>query len=342
MIVALGALFLFGSCGIAYGVLRATRGSGGTTVTIGPPGPGSPSASASTSVSPSAAAGPDLLVSGLGGSQVSVSNVGTAAAGRFVISVAGKAFIVEDGLPPGSSANFGFACRVGPLTAVADSTQAVDEDDETNNVLTAGPFECASPTASPTASATTSPSATPSTSPTSDPSLPDLVIRQVTSQQVVVANIGGSAAEPFVVDAGKVGTFPVAGLAAGASRALTFPCFEGSIVANADALDQVAESNEGNNTRTDGPFECLADLVVTSIQLDAVTVANQGVGDAGPSVLGINGQTFDVPAILAGKKVTIDYNCFGGTVEAIADLFDDVVESKEGNNTLVVEVGVCP
>jgi hypothetical protein len=59
-------------------------------------------------------------------------------------------------------------------------------------------------------------------------------------------------------------------------------------------------------------------------------------------VLGLNGQTFDVPGIAAGAKVTIGYPCFGGTIQAIADFLDDVVESSEGNNGLTTDVGACP
>ena len=341
MIAALAALFLFGSCGVAYGVFRATRSDGGGTVVTTPsPGPGSPSPSASASASPSAVAGVDLVVTELNGSRVAVRNVGTQASGRFVVSVGGKAFIVEAGLQPGEIAEFAFGCKQGPLTAVVDSTGGVEETDETNNTLTAGPFDCESPTVSPSASPSASPST--SVSPTTDPELPDLVVRQVTSERVVVANIGAAAAGAFVIDAGKAGSFTVNGLAAGGSHTVTFPCTDGSITATVDESDRVTESNEGNNTRSGGPFDCLPDLVVTAVGVDSVTIANQGVGDAGPSTLGLNGQTFSVPAIAAGNKVTIGYPCFGGTIQATADLFDDVVESNEGNNGLQVDVGPCP
>ena len=347
MIAALAALFLFGSCGVAYGVFRASRSEGGgTDVTIFSPGPTSPSASPSVAASSSADGGVDLVVTDLSGSRVTVGNIGTEASGRFVVSVGGKAFIVEAGLLPGEVAPFGFACKQGPLTAVADSTQSVEEVDETNNALTAGPFDCADPSVSTTPSPTPSVSASPSTPPSPTPSpppeeLPDLVVRQVASGRVVVANTGAAAAGLFTIDAGKAGSFTVNGLAAGGSHTATFPCFEGSITATVDANGQVAESNEGNNTRSGGPFECPPDLVVTAIDIDSVTIANQGVGDADPSTLGINGQTFSVPAIASGGKTTIGYACIGGTIQATADLFDDVAESNEGNNQLSVDVGPC-
>ena len=341
MIAALAALFLFGSCGVAYGVFRASRSDGGGTAVTSPsPGPGSPRASPSASASPSAVGGVDLVVTELTGSGVAVRNVGTQGSGRFVVSVGGKAFIVETGLQPGEIAVLGFACKQGPLTAVVDSTGGVEETDETNNTLTAGPFDCESPTVSPSASPSASPST--SVSPTTDPELPDLVVRRVTSERVVVANIGAAPAGTFVIDVGKAGSFTVTGLAAGGGHTVTFPCFDGSITVTVDANAQVTESDEGNNTRSGGPFDCLPDLIVTAIGVDSVTIANQGVGDAGPSTLGLNGQTFNVPAIAAGDEVTIGYGCFGGPIQAIADLFDDVTESNEGNNELQVDVGPCP
>lgn len=348
MIAALAALLVFGSCGVAYGVFRASRGDGGETVVTTPsPGPVSPSPSVSASASPSPVDGIDLIVSNLTGSSVTVTNVGTLASGRFVVSVGGKAFFVEVDLLPGTSVGFPFKCRPGPLTATVDSTQSVEETDETNNSLTAGPFDCESPGPSPSASPSASPSPTPTTSPlptvspTTDPKLPDLVVRHVASDRVVVANTGAAGAGLFTIDAGKAGSFTMNGLAAGGSHTATFPCFEGSITATVDANGQVAESNEGNNTRSGGPFECPPDLVVTAIDIDSVTIANQGVGDAGPSTLGINGQTFSVPAIASGGKTTIGYACIGGTIQATADLFDDVAESNEGNNQLSVDVGPC-
>jgi hypothetical protein len=178
-------------------------------------------------------------------------------------------------------------------------------------------------------------------SPTTEPRLPDLVVRQVTSERVVVGNRGQAAAGPFVVDAGAAGTFSVNGLAAGANVALTYPCTDGVITVVVDAKDDVVESDERNNTGKGGPFECLPDLVIVQITRDTVTIANQGVGDAGPSVLSLNGQTFNVPGVRAGDRVTVSYQCFGGQVDGVVDVFDDVVESDEANNSLSVDVGIC-
>lgn len=88
--------------------------------------------------------------------------------------------------------------------------------------------------------------------PSADPKLPDLVVRQVTSQSVTVANNGDAPAGGFVIDAGKAGSFTVNGLAAGSSHTATYPCTEGSISATVDASGRVDESNEGNNVRSQG------------------------------------------------------------------------------------------
>ena len=103
----------------------------------------------------------------------------------------------------------------------------------------------------------------------------------------------------------------------------------------------MAESNENNNSKTGGPFNCLADLIVSAIGANSVTISNIGDGDAGPSVVAIGGQTFQVPAIQAGGKAQIDYPCVGGFVKAVADVFDQVVESNERNNTDARDVGTC-
>ncbi len=331
------ALFLFGSCGIAYGVYRlANSGDGDASPTPPVPAPSvSVSPSASPSVSPSASPIgeplPDLLVADLTGRSVTVRNIGIVAAGRFVLSVAGRAFIADAGLEPGAEASFSFPCKEGPLTATADSTGRVTEAVEDNNALTAGPFDCASPTVSPTVTA----------SPSAEPKLPDLVVTRVSFDQVVVANQGNGPAGAFLVIAGKAGTFDVDGLGAGLSTTISFPCTEGTIVAEADSARDVPESNEGNNRRSGGPFQCLPDLIVSNLGLDSVTVANQGIGAAGPSVVVVQGFAIQVPALQPGERATFTYQCVGGNVTAIADARDQVQESNEGNNETTADVGQC-
>jgi subtilase family serine protease len=263
---------------------------------------------------------------------VVVRNIGADPTGRFVVSVGERAFFVEAGLDAGEAATFDFPCRPGPLTAVADSTERIEEADEANNTLTAGPFDCASPSASPTTTATTT---------TQPPKLPDLVIRSVTEDSVTVVNVGRGRAGAFTVGVGKAGSFKVGGLDPGRGATFGFSCTGGTLVATADPSNQVAESNESNNTRNGGPFTCLADLIVSAIDRDSVTIANVGNGDAGASHVSIAGQVFNVPPIPDGQKVTVQYQCVGGLVDVVADVQDEVQESNESNNTGSADLGPC-
>ena len=67
-----------------------------------------------------------------------------------------------------------------------------------------------------------------------------------------VTNQGAGAAGPFTVDVPGEGSFPIAGLAPGASATRTFRtgCWQTTWTATADALAQVAETDETNNTRS--------------------------------------------------------------------------------------------
>lgn len=345
----IAALFLFGSCGVAVGLYRFTRGDGPSTSPPipAPSGSGSPSPDATPTPSPTGEALADLVVTELTATGLGVANVGDAPAGRFVVSVGGSAFIVEEGLQPGASARFGFACREGPLTAVADSTERVEESDETNNARTAGPFDCSSPTPSPSGSPSGTPTPSPSptqttTSPPPPTALPDLVVRQVSFDRVTVSNVGDAAAGAFVVDVGPAGTFAVGGLGAGRSATVSYPCTDGTLTAVVDASDRVRESNERNNSGSGGPFRCLPDLIVSALGVDTVTIANVGRGDAGPSIVTVGGQAVNVPPLAAGERVQVRYRCVGQTVTAVADAQQQVTESDEGNNQLTADVGPCP
>jgi subtilase family serine protease len=74
-----------------------------------------------------------------------------------------------------------------------------------------------------------------------------------------VTNQGPGAAGPFTVDVPGEGTFPIPGLAAGASASRTFrtACKVATQQAIADSLAQVAETDETNNTRTFTETVCL-------------------------------------------------------------------------------------
>lgn len=346
--VLVAALFAFGSCGVAFGLYQLSKTDDGSPPLSPTPPIPAPSASSSPSPSespsPTAEAAPDLVVTELTATSVTVTNVGDAPAGRFVVSVGGTAFTVEDGLEAGAGVLFDFKCRQGSFTAAADSTDRVEESDETNNARTAGPFDCQSPSPSPSPSESPSPSPTVTPSPTQTtppPALPDLVVRSISSDRVTVANIGNGSAGGFVVDVGPAGTFSIGGLASGRSATVSFPCTDGTLTATADASGRVLESNERNNSRSGGPFQCLPDLIVSSLGLNSVTIANIGSGDAGPSIVTVGGQALSVPALGARENVQLSYQCVGGNVTAFADAQQQVAESNEGNNQRSAAVGQC-
>jgi CARDB/PLAT/LH2 domain len=86
---------------------------------------------------------------------------------------------------------------------------------------------------------------------------PDLVISAIGYDEPVkyfftVTNQGAAVAGPFSVDVPGEGSFPIAGLAPGASATRTFrtACKVATEQAIADALGQVAETDETNNTRS--------------------------------------------------------------------------------------------
>lgn len=84
------------------------------------------------------------------------------------------------------------------------------------------------------------------------PALPDLVIASLGPNSVTVSNVGAAPAGPFTVSVDVPGgNFAFSGLAAGASQTRSWStCTEGQITAVADGGGQVAESNEGNNSRS--------------------------------------------------------------------------------------------
>jgi RNA polymerase sigma factor (sigma-70 family) len=84
------------------------------------------------------------------------------------------------------------------------------------------------------------------------PALPDLVIAGLSPTSVTVSNTGTAPAGPFVVRVDVPGgSFTFSGLGPGGSQTRSWStCVEGQITAVADAGSQVAESNEGNNTRS--------------------------------------------------------------------------------------------
>jgi HYR domain len=77
---------------------------------------------------------------------------------------------------------------------------------------------------------------------------PDLVVSSVAGTSFTVTNRGNAGAGLFVVTVQGVGTFTIRGLAAGASVTRTVTCASIQRTITVDAQNQVAESNESNNT----------------------------------------------------------------------------------------------
>jgi subtilase family serine protease len=76
----------------------------------------------------------------------------------------------------------------------------------------------------------------------------DLVVGSVTGTSFTITNRGAAAAGVFVVTVQGVGTFTIRGLAAGASITRTVTCASIQRLITIDPQNQVAESNEANNT----------------------------------------------------------------------------------------------
>ena len=216
--------------------------------------------------------------------------------------------------------------------------------------------------------------------PTPVPAVPDLVVSSlshspaspITTDTItftaVVKNVGTGQADASLLSL-KVGgettppTFSVPALAPGATyevqRELVLGVAQGYLVtAKADVNNDVAESNEDNNQRTDTLSVAaagVADLVVSSlshspaspITTDTITftavVKNVGTGQADASLLSlkVGGETtpptFSVPALAPGATYEVQRELVLGVaqnylVTAKADVNNDVAESNEDNN----------
>src|SRR5262245_33461237 len=177
--------------------------------------------------------------------------------------------------------------------------------------------------------------------------LPDLVVSGLSRDAVVVVNAGRAESGSFNVDVSGT-SFSIAGLAPGASAARPFECRDGILTATVDAPDAVAESNETNNGRTDGPFDCaseegpLPDLVVKSLTSTRVAVANIGNTASGPFSVTVSGSTFAFPDLRPGEASFDRFGCREGTLSATADTRGDVTESNETNNSRSAGPFSCP
>ena len=81
---------------------------------------------------------------------------------------------------------------------------------------------------------------------------PDLVITELTANSFTVKNQGNAAAGKFTVTVKDFNSYDIAGLAPGESATRTFAsgCSGGHYEADADSLNEVAESDETNNVAT--------------------------------------------------------------------------------------------
>ncbi len=213
------------------------------------------------------------------------------------------------------------------------------------------------------------------------PALPDLVVDSLTytpstptvgatvTFTVVVRNQGNAPAGSFVVrlqGAGPSQDRTVASLAAGASVTLSFSLplstSPETFTATADVLNQVAEANEGNNTRqvtiTAAAVPALPDLIVESVTYTPtaptvgttltfqITVRNQGGAPAGLFYIALQGlagtQYASVSALPAGSRVTVTLqlplSAPSETFTITADATNRVREADETNNTYQVTV----
>jgi subtilase family serine protease len=262
---------------------------------------------------------PDLVVNRLNSTWVTVKNQGPGPSPVTTVSVQGVDTFNVDPLTAGESftANFQDCERGRQLTADVDPDDTVKETDDENNSLTRGPFD--------------------------DCPLPDLRVSDLTQNSVTVSNDGDAAVGPSTVAVTDLGTLSIHSLAPGDAQTVIFEaCTEGSLTATADAIGNIDESNEDNNSLTRGPFTCpLPDLVVTDLTNSTATVSNRGDGPAGPSTVTLGELALRVGALQPGDTASFEFDCQPGEVIATADAKREVRESDEENN---VRRGVfrCP
>lgn len=299
---------------------------------------------------------------------VTIHNQGLRSAGGFYVALTSSDLSTQtkyiSSLASDASANISFtytapqyeANKSVMVTATADSTDAVPESNESNN--------------------------TRSTSFTVR-SLPDLVVSALSPDKtqylpgdaivisVTVQNQGGGAASGFYVSLTSTNlaaqTKYVSSLAAGASAGVSFTYTAPQVAANtaitvtatADSTGAVAETNEGNNTRSVS-FTVLAlpDLIVSALSADksqympgdtitlTATLKNQGGNPAGGFYVALTSddlpaQSKYISALAVGASVSVTFTYTAPqyttsqaiTVTAMADSTGAITETSESNNT---------
>jgi sugar lactone lactonase YvrE len=111
------------------------------------------------------------------------------------------------------------------------------------------------------AQTTTSTTTSTATTTTTPGGRPDLVISTLTKDSATVQNIGNAAAGSFMVTvttSAGASQFLIEDLPAGSSATVSFFCSAGPVTAVADSANQIAESNETNNTKTIAVLGCIS------------------------------------------------------------------------------------
>ncbi|MCJ7605155.1 MAG: hypothetical protein MUO19_03870, partial [Dehalococcoidales bacterium] len=313
----------------------------------------------------SAAGGPDLVLEEISiypadptvGDTVSITvkvkNQGTEKAlNSYVVCYIDSAIISTQSvsqLEPGvmMTATFIWTAQTGShvIRATADSTEIINETDETNNTATFTFMPLASDLV--IESITWSPASS---------SEGDAVVFTVT-----IGNQGNGRSNPttvsFYIDGSPKGVQDIPGMNPSASVERTYTWVSQSgqhaLRAEVDEDDRNNESNEGNNETMVTYSTQAPDLFIETIFHEpeaislndavdiTITVTNQGAGRANPCYLGyrINGDLrplITVPDIAAGESynATMGWGAISGTSEltAIIDYHNTVVENDETNN----------
>ncbi len=184
-----------------------------------------------------------------------------------------------------------------------------------------------------------------------------------------VRNQGNATAGPFVVELrDSFGTLTqnFSGLAAGASTNISFNrqvnASSDTLTLTADPFNQVSEANESNNTAqltvTAQQIQQLPDLIISGFEFTpqaprlgdpisfAITVVNQGNAAAGPFTVELRdsrgSDRLTVGGLAAGSSVRLSFQrsilTNSETFQAIADIFNQVSESNESNNSSQITV----
>ncbi|MCX8194912.1 MAG: hypothetical protein N3G22_02290 [Candidatus Micrarchaeota archaeon] len=316
---------------------------------------------------------PDLIVSNIDGPSsavvgqgfdvsITTKNIGEADAGMFETTYTFQGTSADlhfDSLGVGNERTdiVSLSCTEAgnfSITATADSYEGVLESNEGNNQLSHS-IECLS-------------GAPDIVIPTM--SVPQTALRGVPFDVWVLNyNSGNAAAAPFytafIFGNSTKYAFVESGLAPGAGywKNVTFTCTQVgffNVTAIADYNETVSESNEENNNQT-SQIECLPapDLVISRIVAPAnvtvnksfevqITTENIGDAQAGASQISVsfdggNPKYAPLPAIEPGlnytSTVSIACTKLGlQNLNAAADYYDNVTESDETNNQLVVQV----